>query len=671
MPGAHEVFKALGPVDWESFAQEDQRTVTTDVFRDAYDLISSIPVPSKDESQKSSRTDILPPPSQAAPCSDEAKELRKEWKEVKINPRENPLDLKVYKLAAKDGRGAWFARRSVHDGLSFQKWKTGMEREFAESLKVQGQPGDGKIRGLGADKCVANHTVDGCRRIQVYQLSAQFPGPTTPRDFVTLCLSSDTAITELASDGFDEPKSFMLVSKPCAHPECPERQGFIRGCYESVEFIREIKVDNSLQRAQSRDTTSGDPSPSVANDSHDASEKSSVSSPPDKDRDDGPQGTGRENQEGDSVIEWTMITRSDPGGSVPRFIIEKKTPEGIANDAHKFFKWISSESFAKLLSENPESTLDETDTTPSVPLTAVSDSIPKSSNEARVNPGPETTEQDPPESPGPGGVYGMISGALGMVASAAASRLLGAPEGSESESEVSSPNLSDDASSIHTFHSLDAIGDVELAEKAEKDEESAPSVGGGNGGELPSSESTSARPSQHDKELKKLEERKRKIEDKLRRAEERALAKKNDDAQRDEIAQQKLREKHEREMARQEEKYQRELRKLEAKRADEERKAEERRRKQAERERKANLTLELEKTRTERDIARKEIEVLTGQVRELQALNTKLVARLGREGLTLDNDSTSSLGSGGLTPGNLSRSITEQDLEKKTDAVKS
>ncbi|KAJ8120732.1 hypothetical protein O1611_g10290 [Lasiodiplodia mahajangana] len=469
MPSGREALKALGPVDWESFSREDPKTLMTDIFRDARDLISSIPASSKVESQIPSRaqdaigTDIPPALTQAAECSNEARELRKEWKEVRINPRENPLDLSIYKLAAKDGRGAWFARRSVHEGLSFRKWKIGMEREFPESLKVQGRPGDGKIRGLGADKCVANQTVDGCGRIQVYQLSAQFPGPTSPRDFVTLCLSSDTAMTESALDGVGESRFFMLVSKPCVHPECPERQGFIRGYYESVEFIREIKVDKPLHKTRplGGDASEG-PAPSTTDGSNNPGEGADMPTP----KDDGTEG----GLEGDSIIEWTMITRSDPGGSVPRFIIEKKTPEGIANDAHKFVQWISSENFVKLLNRGPEVTVAELDTThsesPSFNTShASSDSIPRPLDGAYIKQIPGTTEQDNPESPGPGGVYGMISGALGMMASAAASRLLGAPGDDGDDSEISSPNLSDDVSSIHTFHSFDATGDVSPGEK--------------------------------------------------------------------------------------------------------------------------------------------------------------------------------------------------------------
>ncbi|KAI0187752.1 hypothetical protein EV127DRAFT_435962 [Xylaria flabelliformis] len=658
MPSAHDTFKALGPVEWESFAQEDLAKLMTDIFSDAHCLIDSIPAPA---------VDAGPMPSRATEPSDHAQQLRKEWKEVKVNARDNPLGLGIYKMAAKDGKGAWFARRSTHDGPSFEKWKRGMEREFAESLKVQGHPGDGKIRGLGADKRVEDQTVEACGNIQVYQLSAQFPGPTAPRDFVTLCLSSDTTTSGS--------RSYMLVSRPCVHPDCPQRQGFVRGYYESVEFIREVKIHKSRP---SIDAASQDPS--TKSGSNSVGEDPATSASPSNGQGDGSKSNGEDNQdEGDSIIEWLMITRSDPGGSVPRFIIEKKTPEGIATDAGKFFQWISSEKFEKLLNSNFESIETSVESKDNVASTAStsgapSKSVPTPPAGPKVLSRSEIDEPDFPESPGAGGVYGMISGALGMVASAAASRLLG-PSGeyaSESESEISSPDLQDDSSSIHSFHSLDPTADAELAAKVAEGEEPAPSISTGTGGDsLHSSESTSVRSPQLDKELKKLEERRRKTEEKLRRAEERALAKKSDDTQRDQLALQKLQEKHEREVAKQEEKYQRERRKLEAKRASEEKKAEERRRKQAEREQKANLALELEKTRAERDIARKEVEILAEQVRELQALNTKLVARLGREGISLDDVTTPSSGSGGVTPGILSRSVTEQDLVKQSNGVKS
>ena len=660
---AHETFKALGPVEWEAFAQDDPTIGMPEIFNDAHCLIESIPSPLDDDFMT----------NQLADYSQRSRELRKEWKEVKINPRNNPYGLNVYKLAAKDGRGSWFARRSIHPLQSFKKWKTGMEREFAESLKVQGQPGDGKIRGLGADKCVVDKTVDGCGKMQVYQLSAQFPGPTTPRDFVTLCLSSDTTTTP-APKKPNVLREYILVSKPCVHTDCPERSGFIRGYYESVELIREIRSEESLEKTPSSTSAASDHPPSSMTSRSNGIGKDSVASNSQVNGQDGESNSSKvqSQEENTSTIEWIMITRSDPGGSVPRFMIEKKTPEGIVTDAGKFVQWISSDKFETLLNNNFESLPAEAETASGAisseglsgatqaPLTSRGAAIPLRT--ARTT---QQEDSDNARSPGPGGVYGMVSSALSMVASAAASRLYGPP--GESESETSTPEISE-SSSLHSFHSFDDTADAESATtKPPERDEPAVSIGGGEGS-VHSTQSTT----QHDKELKKLEERRRKAEEKLRRAEERALTKKNDDAQRDELALQKLREKHEREIAKQEEKYQKERRKLEAKRAAEEKKAEARRRKQLEREEKANMTLELERTRADRDVARKEIEILKEQVGQLQALNTKLIARLGREGISLEDSSslTPSSGSGsrGPTPG---ASVTELGRERSPSSVKS
>ncbi|KAJ3579564.1 hypothetical protein NPX13_g995 [Xylaria arbuscula] len=423
---SRETFKALGPVEWEAFAQDDPTIRMPDIFNDAHCLIDSIPSPSDDNSM----------PTQPAEYLQRSRELRKEWKEVRINPRDNPFGLNVYKMAAKDGRGAWFARRSIHTGQSFTKWKTGIEREFSESLKVQGQPGDGKIRGLGADKCVVDQTVDGCGKMQVYQLSAQFPGPTTPRDFVTLCLSSDTAMAPATKKG-NQPREYILVSKPCVHTECPERSGFIRGYYESVELIREVKTEGPLQNTPSSTSAASNDPPSVTSRSNNISEDSATSNAQlDGQSDESKSSKGGDCEENISTIEWIMVTRSDPGGSVPRFIIEKKTPEGIVTDAGKFVQWVSSEEFETLLNNNFESTPTKAKNTPggitSEGLSSISQAPLATAGSAVPLRTTMTAQQEDLQSawsPGPSGVYGMISSALSMVASAAASRLYRSPLG--------------------------------------------------------------------------------------------------------------------------------------------------------------------------------------------------------------------------------------------------
>lgn len=71
------------------------------------------------------------------------------------------MGMSVYRCAGKDGRGAWFARRSVHEGLGFRKWKLGLQREFPETLEVQGGPGEGNIRGIGGERRVERKCVEG------------------------------------------------------------------------------------------------------------------------------------------------------------------------------------------------------------------------------------------------------------------------------------------------------------------------------------------------------------------------------------------------------------------------------------------------------------------------------------------------------------------------------
>lgn len=175
MASHHEPLKALGPIDWADVPQDGLETFLGGVFAEAQIIVESIPSPTTPSAKATptgrarAKTDpavvyadlqkslSLPSgPSSAGAAG----QLRKEWKEVKVSPGSNPLGISVYKLAGKDGKGAWFARRSVHEGLAFDRWKDGLEREFAETMKVQGSPGSGNIRGIGADRNVEHRVVD-------------------------------------------------------------------------------------------------------------------------------------------------------------------------------------------------------------------------------------------------------------------------------------------------------------------------------------------------------------------------------------------------------------------------------------------------------------------------------------------------------------------------------
>jgi hypothetical protein len=177
----HEPLKALGPVDWSDIPQDDLKTFLNDTFSHAQTIVDSIPAspfgnldtstarrPRAQTDSAVNAPDLIPPaPLRHDPTAlKHIEQLRKEWKEVKVNAKENPHGMTVYKMGSKDGRGAWFARQSTHEDLSFDKWKAGLESEFQESMKVQGSPGSGNIRGIGADKRVEDRDIEGAGHLE-------------------------------------------------------------------------------------------------------------------------------------------------------------------------------------------------------------------------------------------------------------------------------------------------------------------------------------------------------------------------------------------------------------------------------------------------------------------------------------------------------------------------
>ncbi|KAL5357930.1 hypothetical protein BJX96DRAFT_145644 [Aspergillus floccosus] len=165
---------------------------------------------------------------------------------------------------------------------------------------------DQSVRGIGAERLVEEIEVrerDGqavLGKVHVFHVSAQFPKPTTPRDFVPVIMSWETRVEDRNGGRY-----WMMVSKPCAHPDVPPENGYIRGEYESVEFIREIPLRErgNLVRGGSEAGGKG------------------------------------EEEENMNPVEWIMVTRSDPGGNIPRWMVEKGTPKSICTDAVKFLDW--------------------------------------------------------------------------------------------------------------------------------------------------------------------------------------------------------------------------------------------------------------------------------------------------------------------------------------------
>ncbi|KAK0646351.1 hypothetical protein B0T16DRAFT_328852 [Cercophora newfieldiana] len=677
MAAHHEPFKALGPLNWQTLLGNDESDRTRaladllkSTFASAQVLVDSIPGgedggnnSSSSKSKKahtststttSGRARSQTDSAVAAPSVQQQQQLnplsallRKEWKEIKTSPKDNPLGIAVHKLSARDGNGAWFARRSMHRGLPFEKWVLGLRREFAETSAVRSGATDSKsVRGLGAER-------------RVYLVSVRFPGPTTPRDFVTVVLMPEDGVGEGGRGGEKGRRRFMLVSRPCVHGGCGPRQGFIRGTYESVEMVREVPVGGrGLRKTRSsEDLRVGDGVPVVVDGEElgkevlkaAAARRAVVEGVPSRTASSSPGPPGDEDEDTEMAIEWLMVTRSDPGGSVPRFMVEKGTPGGIINDAGRFLNWLTHKKEEDLRAAM-EAGADELDVPEETSLEGTKAGV--DGDEANIKTAVRSPTDDSEKTITedvalPTGFYGMIASALEAAGSVVISRmssLAGSAAGStRTDSEVDDDLDSESDTSELSYASAEegnsltqpALSDIKNSPSIPDIASSARSIQS----TLSSSSHVTPGPAdqQHDKELRRLQDRQRRAHEKMLKMQEKLAAKRKEtDSEKDKEVQEaalaKLREKHAREMAKHEEKFQRDLIRLQEKRDSERRKAEDRRRKAEEREERRNVQAELEKTRAERDVALREIEILKEQVGALQSQNTTLVARLGREG---------------------------------------
>lgn len=320
MAELHEALKTLAPIDWRDVPINDASTYVKELVQASELICNSVPSPVDGTTAAEEESTQLPKASvaqtatdtlsnaQAPPPHEEHAVLQSGWgKPIKFSAKDNPLQVAVYKMAGKDRHGAWFARRSVHEGIGFNKFKTAMLREFPQTLTVKGGPGAGSIRGIGGDERLERINVDETGKLEVMQLSAQFPGPTTPREFITLLITDHSPAKYSSSQ---QGRQLMVISKPVNHPNAPERSGYIRGQYESVELIREIPVNRSASKS----------SPQLPSTSEESAREIKLK----RSKTDGQNVPLTQDAADDDAesnpVEWIMITRSDPGGGIPRFM---------------------------------------------------------------------------------------------------------------------------------------------------------------------------------------------------------------------------------------------------------------------------------------------------------------------------------------------------------------
>ncbi|KAL8733297.1 MAG: hypothetical protein Q9181_003636 [Wetmoreana brouardii] len=716
MTALHVALQGLGPTDFSTVPTDESETkdYLQHLFAQAKTIIDSVPPPAEapstparsrsntTTSNPSSASDLSASSARSDPINPANVSLQKEWsKPIKLGAKENPLSISVYKLGGKDGRGAWFARRSVHEGMGYRKWKLGLQREFPETMEVQGGPGEGNIRGIGGERRVEKIGIEGVGTIEVYHLSAQFPGPTTPRDFVEMLVTSSTALDGPAGPQTSEAtakralRNFMVISKPCIHPECPPRDGFVRGQYESVEFIREIpgkpakssSTTNLQQLRHSSTAPLAEKAALIRSAQHSLDKGGSGEEMlADMDADghvpmakdvlvqegrkrgktisfaesrgirakgeamDTPHDERFDDPAEQNPVEWIMITRSDPGGSVPRFMVERGTPSGIVSDASKFLDWAykkehpvendygekSQEVDQDIAQKGSQSQVLEQYQT-NGHLAGLGEEAPESgeSSMTLINENMTHSENNVPE---PGQQEAVIStlasAAVAGIESYAPQAVIDRLPGHLSDNTASlwlsnNPETVTSTGMDNTTEaqSLVSTSDAASFASAEEGFDDASSISPKS---VKSVTKSSPAQTRHDRELAKLEQRKKAFDDQLARTREKETKDKEELTSKEEDRIRKAEEKHAREVSKHEQRYQKEVAKIEAKRAKDEQKEVERKKKVEEKDEKIKLMKERDTARTELEQIKKEKELLREQVGALQRENTALVARVGK-----------------------------------------
>ncbi len=717
MAALHSALQALGPCKFEDVPRSlpELEPYLQDLFQQAQLILESIPIPPPDEkletrprahtttSIASNASEISSSSARSSPPIPEYAALQKEWgKPIKFSAKDNPLNMAVYRMGGKDGRGAWFARRSVQEGLGFAKFKKSLEMEFPESLAVQGAPGEGNVRGIGGDKRVEDISVPGRGRVEVFQLSAQFPGPTTPRDFVTLLITSSNAMKQNGDSARQElaPRHYMIISKPCDHHATQPRDGFVRGNYESVEFIREVprrpkktmssldltKVGGGKEDILGRETllrNARKKTPNTMFTNHENRSMNDLSTA--KDSDEVTRRRGKTisfseskaddfRADNDSVeekydpeanpVEWIMVTRSDPGGSVPRFMVERGTPGSIVADASKFLNWACQN---EDIEDSKNDTYEEVETrresicsyqTNGHLAGLHQDAAEAAAGSDELSSAVPSTSHAQAKPANQAGILADMTGALSAGLEAYApqivlDRLPGhTPQESVRTGAGSSTTLGLDADEDDSSDSMSttsfASAGSHLDDESSTDQPSSslsptnPISSSQQKDESKDASNAKSKPqlASYEKELAKLSARRAALDAKIASTRTKSAQSAQSQTQKEKEALRKAEEKHAKEMAKQEEKYHREVEKIEQRKKREEKKMEDRRRKEQEKAEERRKKEEEKDQRTkverERDEAREEARRLRAEIGEVwtkrvEALEAELRELKGSE----------------------------------------
>ena len=458
----------------------------------------------------------------------------------------------------------------------------------------------------------------------------------------------------------------MVISKPCKHPDCPPRDGYTRGEYESIEFIREIPTPRRRSLSRTSSPLAKGPSASSLPTDNGATDGQTRKSSADVRLSDGrtrgktisfaePRGdeaTGNDSDQSEEAgdedesnpVEWVMITRSDPGGNVPRFMVERGSPSAIVSDAGKFLDWACkrttpiqeteavNESTGEPATERVEHEKDIEAYQTNGHLVGL-DGNQDNAERATASVVAPATKEGPLLEP-PSGILSSVTSAAyaGFETYAPQSIIDRLPvrkitpsiptAENQAEGNVSTissprpPSVMSSATSVASFASADShLSSPNPSLKSTN-------LSGSSLSKVPSSV--------HDRELAKLAARKQKLDAKLLKTREKETKNKVDLTSKEVDRLRKAEEKHAREIVKAEEKHAKEVAALQAKRAREEAKAVEKLKRAQDKDEKARLLRERGEAREELEMVKAERDILMARIGDLERENTGLMARLSK-----------------------------------------
>lgn len=358
----------------------------------------------------------------------------------------------------------------------------------------------------------------------------------------------------------------MVVSIPVTHPDAPPRNDFVRGQYESVEMIREIPISSA-------NSNEGDDSET-------------------------------------NPVEWIMITRSDPGGSVPRFMVERNTPSSIVQDAGKFLQWACAQDFSP---QEDEKIVKDTTASRPEPHRALSNNAILAGVGTSIvdDPRPVSFRRPSQQVVDKGGEPGILESLAHTVE-------YYVPDALNPLHRVDSSS----SSSSSSISSGDSFASAEQFNTADEGDDPTRST--------LSSDQSIPIPRHKQRQLEKLERKRQQAAEKLAQMKQTQTKETETMTLKTQRELEKATEKHNREKKKQEERYAKELRKLEARRERDTKKLLAKQQKEAEKNNLLKTQRERDEWKERAELAEKENQLIKEQILEVQRENTLLVAKMGK-----------------------------------------